>query len=404
MNRLAWLISFSLTTATYCNAAEAVFNIKGLGNSLNEATKQYESFASFGSGVLVAKTSTNYYLGLTNRHVLEDVTVCYVGIDNEWIKAQGMYPVPGVDAAYVSFYTPKKLPFSQVADDDAKPGEAIYFSGYQEGNGNKLRTEKNAEIIREGYARAAFRPEKGQSGGGVYDRRGRLIGLIQGYGSDGDLHYVPIGRVRRSCARSWGYFWGVSILPPPTIYIETQSWGYVPCPDGYCRPPNYNPNHAPNYAPSYPPSYNVVPTPLVPPSRLQPVPQPDPISAQPRVPPKDTKPPQEFEAPPVPEESDAPGPPVTSEQFESLSIRVKKLEAEQSNNSDIKLLIVQLNSKITNLPSSQDVSKLKKEIDDIKNIHFDVRTLTPKGEVFSKDTVKLGDPIELRLAPKQKPK
>lgn len=55
-----------------------------------------------------------------------------------------------------------------------------------------------------------------------------------------------------------------------------------------------------------------------------------------------------------------------------------------------------------NASDTAEIGKLKKRLETLENMKFPLRILKEDGSVFSESTVRLGEPIELRLVPKKK--
>jgi hypothetical protein len=82
----------------------------------------------------------------------------------------------------------------------------------------------------------------GQSGGGVYDNDGCLIGIVSGYDDQSRLVYAPMSEVRKVCLREWRCFWGrckprqcppplpdQPVPPPPPLEVQPPP---IPGPPG----------------------------------------------------------------------------------------------------------------------------------------------------------------------------
>lgn len=170
-----------------------------------------------GSGVALGKTDGGYWVIITAKHVVKDAALVTVGIADKWVAAHSVYPIPTKDdVAFITLDSDYDFQLAGVAEDEAPTGESIVWSGYS--NGTKFQ-KLSGKVTQTGFASCPTRPQHGQSGGGVYDQHGRLIGIVSGYDSQGNLVYEPIGRVRRGCEHHWGFFWGrCERTPPPVTY------------------------------------------------------------------------------------------------------------------------------------------------------------------------------------------
>lgn len=161
-----------------------------------------------GSGVVIGKTQNGHYVIATAKHVIANQTKAWISVADRWVQASQIYPLPGqYDAAFLMVSYDGDLEIVEVAEEDPAPGEAMVFSGFSGGT----RFEKGRGKV-ESLGQAITSPgvKHGQSGGGVYDAEGRLIGIVNAY----DTHfpqrliYAPMGEVRKVCLRHWKMFWG----------------------------------------------------------------------------------------------------------------------------------------------------------------------------------------------------
>lgn len=329
-------------------------------------------FMGMGSAVVLDKTDKGYWVAVTARHVVRGADKVYVGLKGQWHEVANVYPSPDAnqDAAFVTFQYDGDLNRTDVAEEDVGPGESITWSGFSSGAKYEKMEGRTTDI---GFASCRIPPRQGQSGGGVYDRRGRLIGIVVGYDSAGNLVYEPIGRVRRSCRRHWGFFWGISIGVPPPVH----------------RPPPYVPQPAPSQpAPSRP---NVIPRPMSPPPAVDemPVAPPPPVEVEPPAPvqplPPAEQPPKPVETPPKPVEQ-----PAASCQCDKNH---KSCKCEKDCKCDPKAACK---------CDPNAIAELKAEIAAIKAIKIPVQILRQDGTIFDSAEYKLGNPIKLKLAPVEK--
>lgn len=180
----------------------------------------------FGTAVVLSQTQDDFWIAITAKHVVGNAKAAdiSVGLEGRWYPVDAVYRLTSNDdAAFIAFAyngTKDKLKGVPVAEEDIEPGEPIKFSGYS--GGTKFEAVRG-KVTQAGFARVDVRPQQGQSGGGVYDRHGRLIGIVTHYDGDGNLVYCPITRVRRRCIREWGFFWGIGMQapapPPPVVGI-----------------------------------------------------------------------------------------------------------------------------------------------------------------------------------------
>ncbi len=224
---------------------------------VNESGQKY---VGRGSAVVLDKTNKGYWVAVTAKHCVRGAGKVSVGLGGQWHQVTGIYPVAGNhDAAFITFIYDADLEKAIVADEDVPAGEDITWSGFSAGSKFEKMTGRTTDT---GFATCQRRPQQGQSGGGVYDRRGRLIGIVSGYDQGGNLVYEPIGRVRRACRREWGFAWGICVpvipvapvlpvapappqpnviprpadVPPPAVETEPAEPAAPPPPDESPKP------------------------------------------------------------------------------------------------------------------------------------------------------------------------
>lgn len=193
----------------------------------------------YGSGVVIDETADGNYVAVTAKHVVDGATAdtAAVCISGQWLPITKVYTLPGEDdVAFITFKSERQLKRTLLADKEESPGDPIRFSGYSGGTTFERVNAMVKQVKTVGFATTEVRPKQGQSGGGVYDQRGHLIGVVSGYTNDtGSLVYTPITRVRRHCHRHWGFSWGVCWGPPPLVVVPPPPVVIVP------RPPVVSP-------------------------------------------------------------------------------------------------------------------------------------------------------------------
>lgn len=174
-----------------------------------------------GTAVVLQKNSKGLWVAITARHVLEGATAeqTSVAIDDAWVPVKSIHRLDSDDdAAFFTFAHDREFKCPAVVDKDIGPGATIRWTGYSGGRKWEKFRATVSQVQTVGFATGETRPRQGQSGGGVYDHRGQLAGIVTGYTTDtGELIYVPICRVRRHCYRQWGFSFGVGIGPRPVI-------------------------------------------------------------------------------------------------------------------------------------------------------------------------------------------
>jgi hypothetical protein len=160
-----------------------------------------------GSGVVIGKTDKGHYVIATAKHVIAGVQKASICVaENDWRPCTAIYPLPGIyDAGFVTLDYDGNLDAVDILEDDPSPGESMTFSGFSGGTDYEKGRGKIQSL---GVARTTPRVQHGQSGGGVYDAEGRLIGIVNAYDAQGHLLYAPMGEVRKTCLREWKIFWG----------------------------------------------------------------------------------------------------------------------------------------------------------------------------------------------------
>jgi hypothetical protein len=177
-----------------------------------------------GSGVVIGKTDKGHYVIATAKHVIAGVQKASICVaENDWRPCTAIYPLPGIyDAGFVTLDYDGNLDAVDILEDDPSPGESMTFSGFSGGTDYEKGRGKIQSL---GVARTTPRVQHGQSGGGVYDAEGRLIGIVNAYDAQGHLLYAPMGEVRKTCLREWKIFWGRCVprrrppqqQPPPDL-------------------------------------------------------------------------------------------------------------------------------------------------------------------------------------------
>ena len=160
-----------------------------------------------GSGVIV--TEDGYIL--TNNHVVENAVRVYVTVpDKGDFEAKVIGLDPSADVALVKINT-TGLSYATLGDSDALVmGQEVVALGYPLGSAQTvtagLVSALDVRVNVEGYTMSLIRTNAainpGNSGGGLFDRNGRLIGLVNSKQVDTDLeglgYAIPINKVIES--------------------------------------------------------------------------------------------------------------------------------------------------------------------------------------------------------------
>lgn len=156
---------------------------------------------TFGSGILIKKekqSASNYrYYVLTNRHVVSptannlSITI-YLGNEDIYDAKLETYD-ENIDVAIISFTTPRDLEIAKVSSDKVEVGRFVIAVGnpYEIENyyntvtvGNISHTERyleekntKGELIKNKYIQHNAEINSGNSGGGLFNIKGELIGI-----------------------------------------------------------------------------------------------------------------------------------------------------------------------------------------------------------------------------------
>jgi len=175
-----------------------------------------------GSGVVLQRDG-DYIFVATAYHVCRSAQRCWIGGNSGWIQADSVHvPDPEIDFCVLKVRTDEELKPSVIAAADARPGDMIKWSGYSGGTTHEVMTGQVEGRVMNNITAAdcRVRCKPGQSGGGVYNAKGEVIGIVHSYkASSGKFLFVPIEVCRRGCERRWGWFFGLGggIAAPPRM-------------------------------------------------------------------------------------------------------------------------------------------------------------------------------------------
>jgi hypothetical protein len=168
-----------------------------------------------GTGVVAHHDpAKNLFQIVTARHVVEGTTDAKINTGEGWLAVQSVHWLGQEDdfAVLVVKYSGQRLSVTPISETDAKPGEPIRWSGFSGGQQHETMEGQAREVGTIGFAKCQTRCKEGQSGGGVYNDSGEVIGWVKGYNPEnGELIYTPVCHIRRRCAQRWGWFFGLGI-------------------------------------------------------------------------------------------------------------------------------------------------------------------------------------------------
>lgn len=184
----------------------------GNPNGNNEKTQEYEH-KGLGSGVIVRKTGTTYYV-LTNNHVAGSATKISVKLnDGRNFDAKLVGADERMDIALVSFEAKDKtIPVAKLGDSDSvRPGDICLAFGAPLGYSQSVtqgivsavgRSESHMSSISD-YIQTDAAINQGNSGGPLVNIYGEVIGIntwiaSQSGGSQGLGFAIPINNIKSS--------------------------------------------------------------------------------------------------------------------------------------------------------------------------------------------------------------
>jgi S1-C subfamily serine protease len=156
-----------------------------------------------GSGTVVGR-SAGRSLVLTNRHVCPAASAgLAVHLDGKDYAAEWVGADPADDLALLSVAA--DLPAAELADAPPAAGTELRQWGYPKGGpqtprkgsavGSRKVIDNQTEAEIEVWE-TDFCPEVGESGSGLFDPAGKLVGVTFACTQEGRCHAVPVGRVR----------------------------------------------------------------------------------------------------------------------------------------------------------------------------------------------------------------
>ena len=157
--------------------------------------------SAVGSGTVVA-CEGGLSLVVTNRHVVPDRgggVVVTLGGTKYAVKYHAAHPDPAVDLALLT--VAGELPTAEVGDAEPAAGTELRQWGYEYRGGGKPVPKHGRAVAHAGANLHSTMPcESGDSGCGVFDDRGRLVGVNHGYvgtpGNRGDALAVRLNVLR----------------------------------------------------------------------------------------------------------------------------------------------------------------------------------------------------------------
>lgn len=195
-------------TTTKIQVQEPQYSIEDFGSAIAKQTVRVRTSETTGSGTFI---SQNYIL--TAFHVVQNKDEAFIDIPGRalGLKCEVLIlgEITSLDYAILKLIDPLPEEFEVTIaatnfDEEFHVGAEIYFAGYPQGQSLHITTGILSSISRTFYKSSA--PVMfGQSGGGVYDRHGHLVGIISRMGqlSNGyfqfpiyhESYYVPIHSV-----------------------------------------------------------------------------------------------------------------------------------------------------------------------------------------------------------------
>lgn len=309
------------------------------------------TITGYGTGVVIAEDAAHphRWIVLTAKHVVRDASpkATKIGIGGDWVPARSFHWCAGTeDAAFVVFDCDREFRTPPLTVDDPDEGQPVKWSGYSGGNKFEKFTATVLAIGDVGMARGVERPRQGQSGGGVYDSKGRLCGVVSGYKTDtGELIYTPMCKIQRRCQEQWGFGIGIGV--------------------GGGR--RSQPNPAPIFESPKPPA-----------------------EIEPDVAPLPPDEPQKSD-----EQSSI------QKQLDELRDLVKSLPGCRCVNKDQGKPSANLGGCKCKGPCQCDLSAIRAEIEKAKT-PIRVQILKPDGTVYDEETFPHGTPLKLKLSPVKK--
>lgn len=191
------------------------------------------NFTSAGSGVIVAKSETNYYV-VTNHHVIDkaktfEVTIYFDEVSNANYSATLIGTSLKNDVAILSFTCDKEISCANFIDDstNVKVGQEVIAIGNPLGilggsvtHGIISATQRDVYLKDIGYMEL-FQTDaainSGNSGGALFTNQGTLIGIVNsGYSDYEGLNFAIPSNTVKNCVES--------II---NTYSSSNSLGYV---------------------------------------------------------------------------------------------------------------------------------------------------------------------------------
>jgi len=165
-----------------------------------------------GAGVIISPSG----IIVTNAHVVRRAGRITITLkDSRKIKAHLLSTVPGKDIAFIKIPSLKKMPYINFSDSDkVKLRDTVYTVGSSEflrgtvseghitgigkKNSKNLKEREKVELIQ-----TDFNIYKGDSGGPLIDRKGRLLGLLTASikCKNHTSFAIPSNRIRKESAR-----------------------------------------------------------------------------------------------------------------------------------------------------------------------------------------------------------
>lgn len=173
MGRLAVILVLLLVNSASADIHPLKANLRDCG------PRSCQVGTAYGSAVSVGGYQPGEQLFLTCAHCVQNATSVSVGVSQQWRQVRVLATSQQSDLAILSLSYSGTINTSRIAPTDATGGEAVTLTGFPNGGGFRKRT---AKVVPNRYSRIDLvigQPsQQGESGGGIFNARGELVGLI----------------------------------------------------------------------------------------------------------------------------------------------------------------------------------------------------------------------------------